>query len=327
MTLFILIFWILFLEAILLLCIGMMFWKTKSSSYGQDAYFPRYQFSSGENPGEPFSETPPVETLFDDTHERLDGLTADVEKLTREVRMLKKAIVDTHPAKSMSDDWTEIVSSLQQKLDELAESVSALEERPVDNRELESLLKLEKKLEQRMAKLERSLGSLVKRVPESDRQSSASTQDSVNEQIDVLREELAKTASDEHQRLQDSLSGLIEEAISPLRSEMLEISRNLKGKDTERSADNQRIMQGLTAEPPAVLEEVSLGPEERSSRPPRILSKAARERYQEIVDLWDTGESVSAIALQTGVDPEEVELIVAGRENWPESPGREETTS
>lgn len=327
MTLFILIFWILSLEAILLLCIGMMFWKTKSSSYGQDVYFPRYQFSSEENSGEPVSEMHPVETLFDNTHERLDGLTADVKKLTREVSILKRAVVDPHPARPLSDDRTEIVFSLQQKLDELAESVSSVEKRLGETRELELLFKLEKKLEQRMAKLERALDSMVKRVSDGDQQNLASDQNaSVTEQIGILREELTNAASEEYQRLQDSLFGLIAEAIARLRSEMLEISGNLKGKDTERSADNQRIMQGLTAEPPAVLDEVSLGPEERSNRPPRILSRAARERYQDIVDLWDAGVSVRSIALQTGVGPDEVELIIAGLKNGPAAPEREETS-
>lgn len=318
MTLFVLIFWILFLEAILLLCIGMMFWKAKGGPYGQDAYFPRYHLPSGQGNGDPLNDASPgVETLFDDTHERLDGLSTDVEKLTREVRMLKKTIVSTHPEKPISGDWNEVISSLQQKLDELAESVSALEERP-ESRELESLLKLERKLEQRMAKLERALASLVKRVPENESVSpGAETVDLVKNEMESLRDELKKVNSADYVRLQSSLTELIDEAISPLRAEMLEISEFLKGKDTERLADNQRIMQGLTAEPPAVLNEVLLGPEERSSRPPRILSAVARERYQDIVELWDRGESVQSISSQTGVEPGEVELIVAGQTNRP----------
>lgn len=47
-------------------------------------------------------------------------------------------------------------------------------------------------------------------------------------------------------------------------------------------------------------------------RAPRMISAAGRERYEEVLALWTEGRSVEQIAIMTGLDVAEIELMVAG---------------
>lgn len=50
----------------------------------------------------------------------------------------------------------------------------------------------------------------------------------------------------------------------------------------------------------------------RGRKGPRMISAAGRERYQEVVRLWEEGSDPESIAMMTGLEAAEIELMIAG---------------
>ncbi|BCW99671.1 MAG: hypothetical protein KatS3mg024_2498 [Armatimonadota bacterium] len=106
-------------------------------------------------------------------------------------------------------------------------------------------------------------------------------------------------------------AGLLEERITHLSEELDSLRRRVSGQEPFPSGE--RINAGS---PPVAAEEIPVREPQiapGTSRRPRIVSARARERFEEVLRLSGQGLTVEAIAVRTGLDIAEIELMIAGQ--------------
>lgn len=104
-------------------------------------------------------------------------------------------------------------------------------------------------------------------------------------------------------------AGLLEERIARLAEELEALRRSVTGQ--EPFPPGERINAGS---PPVAAENVPAPGQQNdpgSPRRPRVISARARERFEEVLRLSAEGMSAHAIAVRTGLDIAEIELMIA----------------
>ncbi len=221
------------------------------------------------------------------TNQTLRSLSQTFNELKDRIAMLA---VSTETEYHKADQSSEII---QQRLDDLGKSFAeASVEREAFVGLCEGLKDMRSELETLQVKADKSENELIEM---------RGRLDETHELVIKMPESLSRLPE-----MEDSLAELIKQV--SVWQETVKVARK------ELSALSERIDNGMAAPDeevqPTFQGEVSRRTRER--RNPRIISSTARSKYREVVDLWMQGNDIGAIAVMTGLDDAEVELLVAG---------------
>lgn len=145
-------------------------------------------------------------------------------------------------------------------------------------------------------------------------QQSAQTLEAQRRQESAETQEQAVRLGEAFEALQSQVSGLAgggedaRQAIGQLRKELAELAERINSESLLRETDVLVAAGEESADRPA------------AAHGPKMLSATARARYREVLDLWSRGNNARTIAMMTGLDFAEVELMLAGERQPGEPP-------
>lgn len=149
-------------------------------------------------------------------------------------------------------------------------------------------------------------------VARSVQQEVASSREQVRQALEVALE--VQRASEKLPALEESLSGIVGEVdslkvtVEALRARVESPPPSPPAFDAELPPDPIRMEEKAASAPLAKVKKNG-----GSKRGPKLISSAGRAKYREVVSLSSQGFSSSEIALKTGIDPAEIELMLAGQ--------------
>lgn len=273
-------------------------------------------------------------------HERLTEIESirssgdspqDPSALTEEVEELKSAFSQAVTPQGLQSAIVGLRAELQTHLESLA---SRLENAPPVAHAEENAEKMTR-FEERLATLEKTFSDLLAEDESEDQPQDLSAED-VNPDVLAELTQLARgmqqevAASREQVRQAHELTletretaqklNALEESVAAMATEVSALKQAMNALsgmarlEPESSPSTELTAQSVRMEGKASDEQPARAKKNGGSKKgPKLISSQGRAKYREVVSLFSQGQSIDEIALKTGIETAEIELMLAGQ--------------